>query len=121
MEYAWRIQSETSAGMWSGKKKRVLISLLLTDSYIRAIKKASGIDSYETIYRLFDAKEDIIFSVQIEKRMNSSSFSLAKKELWSLLANSQSNFIQFYYSINKIPTNRYFANEKKFVSLHKLN
>ena len=27
MEYAWRIQSETSAGMWSGKKKRVLISL----------------------------------------------------------------------------------------------
>ena len=97
-EYAWCIKSETSAGMWFGKKKRVLISLYL-----------------------YLAGSSVPSPVQIQKRANYSSFSPVREGLWSLLANSQSNFTQFYYSTNKIPINRYFTDKKKLVNLHRLN
>ena len=61
------------------------------------------------------------FPIQIQKRANYSSFSPIREGFWSLFANSQSNFIQFYYSTNKIPINRYFSDKKKLVNLHKLN
>lgn len=52
------------------------------------------------------------FPIQIQKRANYSSFSPIREGFWSLFANSQSNFIQFYYSTNKIPINRYFSDKK---------
>ncbi len=98
MEYAWCIQSETSAGMWSGKKKK---------SFNQFITISGG--------------QLCPFPIQIQKRANYSSFSPIREGFWSLFANSQSNFTQFYYSTNKIPINRYFSDKKKLVNLHKLN
>ncbi|MFK1742134.1 hypothetical protein ACIXBO_13835 [Bacteroides fragilis] len=98
MEYAWRIQSETSAGMWSGKKKK---------SFNQFITISGG--------------QLCPFPIQIQKRANYSSFSPIREGFWSLFANSQSNFTQFHYSTNKIPINRYFSDKKKLVNLHKLN